>query len=217
MLYFNPGCALSLYRPEAETAILTWLRERVDPDVAAHNICCRHEPGLPEGSTIINVCAGCHRRFSTLYPGIETVSLWEVIDRTGGFPFPDYGGAAMSLHDPCPVRGNPEVHAAVRALLHKMNITLIETARHSGQSVCCGDDFYPNRPIPEVHRMMRLRAESMPCADVVVYCVSCIKAMHIGGRRPRHLTDLLFGLSTEPRVYDTEAWHGLLEGYIETH
>ena len=217
MRVFNPGCALSLYRPEAETAILAWLKAHINPDIALHNICCRHEPGLPAGTTIINVCAGCDRRFGTLYPGVDTISLWEVIDEAGSFSFPDYGGVTMSIHDPCPVRGKPRVHTAVRSLLQKMNIRVVEAARHSGQSVCCGDDFYPNQPIPEIHRHMRLRAESMPCADVVVYCVSCIKAMYIGGRRPRHLTDLLFGLPTEPAVYNTEAWHRQLEGYIEQH
>ena len=47
---------------------------------------------------------------------------------------------------------------------------------------------------------MRKRAEEMPVDDVVVYCVSCIKAMQIGGRQPRYMVDLLFGGSTpKPR------------------
>ena len=38
----------------------------------------------------------------------------------------------------------------------------------------------------------------MPAEDVVVYCVSCAKAMFIGGKRPRYLVDLLFGEATVP-------------------
>ncbi len=57
----------------------------------------------------------------------------------------------------------------------------------------------------------------MPCDDVCVYCVSCIKSMHIGGKNPRHLIDLLMGESTEPQISDTIKWHEQLQDYIEEH
>jgi len=52
---------------------------------------------------------------------------------------------------------------------------------------------------------------------VVVYCVSCVKAMAIGGKRPRYLVDLLFGEETVPGVHEPGAWHALLEGFIAEH
>jgi len=33
----------------------------------------------------------------------------------------------MSVHDPCPAREKPQVHQAVRNLLEKMNIEVVET------------------------------------------------------------------------------------------
>lgn len=215
-LYFNPGCALSIYKPEKEKQILEYLR-RAYPHVAPHNICCRHDPCLPAGSTIINVCAGCDRRFGSLYEGISTVSLWELLDAAEDFPFPDYGGARMSIHDPCPVRERPAVHQAVRNLLRKMNISVVETERHGSASVCCGDSFHGILPPEEVRQKMRERAGSMPCEDVVVYCVSCIKAIHIGGKTPRHLADLLFGESTEIQEHRIDVWHEILERYVDAH
>lgn len=215
-VYFNPGCALSLYRPDMEQRILAHLNT-VYRDVALHKVCCRHDPGLAAGSVIINVCAGCDRRFRSLYPGISTLSLWEVLDSTAGFPFPDYGGAALSVHDACPVREKPQVHAAVRSLLGKMNLRVVETAHHGTRSICCGDDFYPALPLEQVHARMQARAAAMPCQAVAVYCVSCIKSMHIGGRQPRYMVDLLFGQPTDPQVYDTVLWHEQLQAYIDTH
>jgi len=98
-----------------------------------------------------------------------------------------------------------------------MNIQVIEP-EHSGTcSICCGDSFYPHLPVAEIHKKMRKRADAMPCDEVCVYCVSCIKSMHIGRKRPRHLLDLLLGESTEPQVTDTVAWHTLLEGYRALH
>jgi Fe-S oxidoreductase len=182
-----------------------------------HKICCHHDPQLEAGSMIINVCAGCDRRFRSLYEGITTISLWEVLDGLTTFPYPDYNGLKMSVHDACPVREKPQVHRAVRSLLRKMSIDIVETKFHGTRSVCCGDDFYPQLPVKQVHQQMKKRAASMPCDDVCVYCVSCIKSMYIGGKTPRYLIDLLMGEVTEPQVYDTVQWHKLLDNYIEKH
>ena len=57
----------------------------------------------------------------------------------------------------------------------------------------------------------------MPCEEVCVYCVSCVKSMHIGGKTPRHLVDLLFNEPTEIQTYDTVAWHAQLQEYIDSH
>lgn len=218
--YFNPGCALSIDRPDAGQMILDWLNRYCFEQfgvIAMHRTCCRHDPQLAGGSRIINVCAGCDRRFSSLYEGISTISLWEVIDGISDFTFPDYQGKQMSVHDACPVREKPQVHQAVRSLLSKMNIEVIETDNRGTRSKCCGDDFYPTWPVEHVHEKMLERASEMPCEDVVVYCVSCIKAMHIGGRTPRHLVDLLTGRDTSPEISDTVAWHKQLQTYIDKH
>lgn len=215
-LYFNPGCALSLYKPEKEGQLLEYLNQN-RLNVGLHKICCRHDPKLPSGSTIVNVCAGCDRRFGTLYEGIETISLWEVIDELNNFPFPDYREMKMSIHDPCPVRNKPAVHAAVRSLLRKMNIEIVEATAHGTKSVCCGDSLYPSCDLEKVYTSMKKRAESMPCEDVVVYCVSCIKSMSVGGKTPRHLIDLLFYEDTLPQECNTEKWHAQLDAYIAEH
>ena len=123
----------------------------------------------------------------------------------------------MSIHDPCPVREKPQVHQAVRGLLKKMNIEVVETKFNGTRSICCGDDFYPRLPVDKVHELMKKRADSMPCRDVCVSCVSCIKSMHIGGKTPRYLIDLLMNETTEPQVYDTVKWHEQLQEYIDSH
>ncbi len=214
--FFNPGCALSIYKPSMENRILDFLNQNYK-ETAMHNICCRHDPQLEKGSLIINVCAGCDRRFRSLYEGIKTISLWEIIDSLDSFVFPDYKGFKMSIHDPCPVREKPQVHQAVRGLLKKMNIEVVETKFNGTRSICCGDDFYPRLPVDKVHELMKKRADSMPCRDVCVSCVSCIKSMHIGGKTPRYLIDLLMNETTEPQVYDTVKWHEQLQEYIDSH
>jgi len=215
-VYFNPGCALSIYRPGAESKIMRYLNQYYG-QVTLHKICCQHNPQVEENSLIINVCAGCDRRFRSLYDGVSTTSLWEVIDQTGHFEFPDYSDAEMSVHDPCPIREKPSVHQAVRSLLQKMNVKITEAEEHGSRSVCCGDSLYPQTPLEAVHKHMKKSAAAMPCEQVAVYCVSCIKSMHIGGKTPRHMIDLLLSETTTPETYDTVAWHEQLQEYIDVH
>ncbi len=57
----------------------------------------------------------------------------------------------------------------------------------------------------------------MPAADVVVYSVSCCKTMHIGGKKPRYLVDLLLGEDTLPGIFEPEEWHAQLNRFIDEH
>ena len=213
---YAPGCALMLYKPHLAERVLTHL-DSVETGIASHLTCCRHEPRLEPGSVVINTCAGCDRRYRECYEGVSTISLWEALAVSETFDFPDYAGAEMTVHDACPTRTEPRVHAAVRKLLDRMNIVVVETEATRTHAVCCGDSFFGRLPDDEVKALMARRAESMPREDVVVYCVSCVKAMAIGGKRPRYLVDLLFGEETVPGVHEPGAWHALLEGFIAEH
>ena len=123
----------------------------------------------------------------------------------------------MAIHDACPTRTESRVHNAVRTLLSRMNIRVAEPDRTRENAICCGDSFYGSLPVEDVKRQMRSRADTMPAEDVVVYCVSCVKSMHLGRKIPRYLVDLLFGEPTYPGVFEPDDWHGTLKAYIEAH
>jgi hypothetical protein len=214
--YFNPGCALSIYKPESEQKILNMLGKYFGL-VQLHKICCHHNPQLPHGATIINNCAGCDRRFRSLYEGIQTISLWEVLDSIENLPLPDHTGLTVSVHDSCSYRAKPQVHAAVRSILLKMNIEIIESEYSGTRSICCGDNFYPQLSIEKVTDLQRKRAAQMPCQDVVVYCVSCIKSMAIGCKTPHHMVDLVLNEKTEPQEASIDVYHNTLNQYIDVH
>ena len=213
---FAPGCALLIYKPELADKIFRMFEDN-SPGLTTHTTCCHHEPKQPEGTRVINVCAGCDRRYRELYQGISTISLWEMLAESDDFPFPDYGQQQMSIVDACPTRDQDRVHEAVRTLLKKMNIELVEPQRTKAKGTCCGDRFYGVLPVGQVKEQMKKRASEMPVDDVVVYCVSCIKSMHIGGKRPRYLVDLLFGEETHPGTFEPNLWHAELDKFIEAH
>ncbi len=213
---FAPGCALLIYKPELADKLFRLLKVNF-PDLTIHTTCCHHEPKQPDGTCIINVCAGCDRRFRDLYQGISTISLWEMLAESDGFPFPDFEQQQMSIIDACPTRDQDRVHEAIRTLLKRMNIDLIEPKNTRTKGTCCGDRFYGILPVDQVKEQMKKRASEMPMNDVVVYCVSCIKSMHIGGKQPRYLVDLLFGEETHPGIFEPDLWHAELDKFIEAH
>ena len=213
---FAPGCALMIYKPQLGEKLLEYLNKDSE-NIDMHLTCCQHEPGLPDNTQVINVCAGCDRRYRSLYEGISTISLWEILAESKTFPFPDYSGKEMTLHDPCPVRSEARVHDSVRKILEKMYIKIKETKNNRGKSICCGDSLHGKVSGDIVKSAMIKRASEMPCEDVVVYCVSCIKSMHIGGKKPWHLIDLLFNETSDPQTYDTCEWHKELQSFIDKH
>lgn len=213
---YAPGCALLIYKPLLAKKILARFN-CAGKDTPEHLTCCRHEPRLMPGTQVINTCAGCDRRYRELYEGISTVSLWECLAEDDGFPLPDYAGKQMAIHDACPTRSEARVHQAIRKLLARMNVTVVEPQYTRETAVCCGDSFYGTMPVERVKEQMKKRAAAMPCEDVVVYCVSCIKAMHIGGKRPRYIIDLLFNEETEMGNFEPEAWRAELQRFIDAH
>ncbi|HZW81881.1 MAG TPA: (Fe-S)-binding protein [Candidatus Deferrimicrobium sp.] len=213
---FAPGCALMIYKPELGKRVLEYLNTDLG-NVDEHLTCCRHEPNLQAGTQIINTCAGCDRRYRELYEGISTVSLWEVLAESNTFQFPDYQGKEMAILDACPTRDQERVHNAVRALLKRMNIKVVEPEKTRTKGTCCGDSFYGVLPVKQVKEQMAKRASEMPAEDVVVYCVSCCKSMHIGGKKPRYMVDLLFGEDTVPGTFEPDEWHAELDEFINEH
>jgi Fe-S oxidoreductase len=213
---FAPGCALMLYKPALAEKIHSMLNEQAGP-METMNTCCRHDPGFMVATQIINICPGCDKRFAGSYANATTVSLWEILAASDSFLFPDYSGQEMTILDACPAREKPAIHNAIRTIIGKMNIRLVEPVHTRTRSTCCGDSFYPELPAFTVNELMKKRTGEMPLNDVIVYCVSCIQSVSIGGKQPRYLPDLLFGLDTLPEVYPTEIWHRELEEYIEKH
>ncbi len=213
---FAPGCALMLYKPHLADKLQVLLNEN-SGRMETILTCCRHDPGFVSPTEVINICPGCDKRFGNDYANTSTVSLWEILAGSDFFKFPDYRGKRMSILDACPTREQERVHNAVRILLQKMNITLVEPAQTRTKSTCCGDSFYGLIPVDEVKKQMVKRTSSMPEEDVVVYCVSCVKSTFIGGKKPRYLVDLLFGEETLPGTFEPEEWHKEVDEYIEKH
>jgi Fe-S oxidoreductase len=215
-LFFAPGCALMLYKPDLADNILDLLNKNLGK-VEMLLTCCQHDAHLPENSRVINVCPGCDQRYAKNYKGVSTISLWEIINENNFIDYPDFKGQSMSIIDACPTRDEDRVQNALRDLMDKMNIRIVEPKNTRKQSTCCGDFYYGAMPTLKVKDLMVEKATEMPLNDIVVHCVSCIVAVCNGGKKPHYMADLLFNQDSDPQNIDLDEWHKSLTGFIETH
>lgn len=213
---FAPGCALILYKPPLVEKIHKFLNSHYG-EMESLLTCCRHRPPIAPDREVINICPGCDRRYRENYDRPSTISLWEVLLERNSFVFPNYKSSQMTILDACPTRDQDRIHQAVRALVDKMNISVMEPAETKKNSTCCGDSFFGKLPAEQVIGKMKAKAAEMPVEDIIVYCVSCSQSMYLGGKRPRYLVDLLFAEDTVPLSSDPDQWHKELDDFIEKH
>ena len=213
---FTPGCAMKLYKPDLADKLHKILNENLH-GIDELQTCCKHDPCFDTETEVINICPGCDKRFRNDYKNSRAVSLWEILADSDFFTFPDYKGKTMSIIDACPTRDQSRIHIAIRKLVNKMNINLVEPESTMTNSICCGDSFYGEIPVHKVELQMKKRTSQMPADDVLVYCTSCTKAVFIGGKKPHYMIDLLFGEETIPKTLDLDEWHKQLDEYIASH
>ena len=191
---FAPGCALNKYKPELISEITRFLTDASIID-GVYLTCCKSEETIEGDVTLIVCCPGCSHKFETRYPNACVLSLWKVLLDTD-FPFPDYQGERMSIHDSCHARqrNSSEMQDSARLLCRKMNIELVEPENTRDEAGCCGGSAADD----ETRKAMAMRrAAEFSEKNVVVYCTGCTRSFSITDVAPRHLLDLLFGEATE--------------------
>ena len=57
----------------------------------------------------------------------------------------------------------------------------------------------------------------MPCDDVVVYCIGCVRSMTVGGKRPLYMPDLVLARQTKRMDNTLDEYHNELKEYIAGH
>jgi hypothetical protein len=166
-------------------------------------------------NTIVYVCHNCAAIFEEIKPAITRLSLWELILNDKDFNFPDYSRERITLQDCWRSFDNKAEQDAVRLLLHKMNIDIVELEENYKKTQFCGISTYmPSSPrnlklapkrfvenaqgkfIPhtneEQEKLMKEYCEKITTEKIAVYCHYCAKGLKLGGKTAIHLGALLF-------------------------
>lgn len=205
MNIFYPSCNFTIASKETAQKVRNYFKERMD--VAG---CCLYDKReVSEDDTAFYFCQHCRE---TLENKITTVSIWEYFDSLNDFEYPDYKNEKMVLQDCYRDREHPEVHKAVRSIMNKMNIDVIEMDRNREKSVYCGTLHYETQdpmlldklkeyPDTKISQLpLELQKEFMKDnfkdidddLFIVVDCNRCLKGVELADKKGIHLLNLLF-------------------------
>lgn len=207
-IYF-PSCNFTTASPEAAKRIREYLSAKMP--VAD---CCRVDQlDFPEGSTAVYFCQACRGTLEDRAGGRFILqNLFQYLDADADYPWPDYTGLTVKVQDCWRDREHPEIFTAVRNVLQKMHVSVMEMNENRARSHFCGNlhfeprtersrkllEPYREKPLYELpedvqRALMQDQVETLPCELAVTYCNRCKAGILMGGGKAVHLLELATG------------------------
>ncbi|MDR3566545.1 MAG: (Fe-S)-binding protein [Syntrophobacteraceae bacterium] len=205
-----PGCTLPGTRPDRVLNLFEHLKQTV-PSLGIVLDCCTkpsHDlgrlghfhpmfdemEGFLSGNGVRHVlvaCPNCYRVFKQHSAVLSVRTVYELLAEEG-FPKAAKIGGAVTVHDPCAVRGEDSIHTAVRELIAQTGLTIEEMDHHGKRTVCCGEGGSVGFLAPELAGNWRaIRTGEARGKRIVSYCAGCVN--FLGAVAPAtHILDLLF-------------------------
>ena len=130
MEVFYPSCNFARISPQAAKRV----RQQMKGVMDVFGCCLREKRELGEGDVGIYLCQSCRAHVK----GGSTESLWEWALRQDDFEWPSYEGLKVIIQDCWRDVDHPEVHAAVREALERMDVAWAEPEDARERSTFCG-------------------------------------------------------------------------------
>ena len=214
---FFPGCKVKNRYPEASA----WLEEQVIAHGYADEVtgCCRvnHQKLTPDDIAVC-ICNNCMAMIDEDANNGAIDNIWVLIDNDPDFPLPDYSGRVMGIQDCGRAYDRTEVQDAVRSLMGKMGVKVVELPDARGESRFCGQSFLkvvpkidagfapkryvedaaergifvPHEP-DEMQRALEKHAAAIEPDEVACYCFACDVGLEAGGKDAHNLIELVSG------------------------
>lgn len=207
---FYPGCALPGSRPATTLRMFADLR-RTLPTLGIVLDCCMkpsHDLGRAAAfhasfeamrrllvargvHTVVTACPNCTVMFRQYAPE-WTVRLAYGLLGAGQLGAAAPPGTEVSVHDPCPLRGDVHSHRTTRNLLTAMGYTVVDMPHRGRFALCCGEGGSVRAVRPEFAKhWTRLRQQETGGRPLITSCAGC--AQLLGRSTPTvHLADLLY-------------------------
>ena len=174
-----------------------------------------HYKKFPAGSTMISLCHNCAAIFEERHPEISCKSLWEFILEDKNFSYPNLQGEKITLQDCWRQKENRAEQNAVREILKKMNVEIVELEENFERTKFCGYSLYQPQPPrnaklaskrfvenakgffeehtqEEKEILMKNYCKQIQTEKVIAYCHYCVRGLRLGGKKTFHLAELLF-------------------------
>ncbi|MDE6589890.1 MAG: hypothetical protein K2K53_06020 [Oscillospiraceae bacterium] len=208
-LYF-PSCRYKALSPENSQKLQSYLKKRFGMETIG---CCSVDGGKPTGEdTAVFNCPTCAVTIEEAAPAAKRVSVYEYLAADESFPWPDYKGEKMTIQDCWRTAEERKMQEAIRVMLRKMNIDVVELENNYEKSDFCGVSLYwsnKNRsvklaqrlatdsrfsPLSEEEQQEKMKdhaAKNYKTPKVICYCKACMNGVQMGGHEPIHVLDLV--------------------------
>ena len=207
---FFPGCTLSGTRPHKVLAFYNYLKTHIASAGIVLDCCTKpsHDLGrqaffqnmfgemkdylLENGvEKVVVACPNCYRVFREYAPEMTITTAYEFMAQDG-VPTRPPTGRTVTVHDPCVLRPDENIHAAVRQLLEKQGLTVSEMRHNRKKTLCCGEGGSACCVVPEYSdHWGTLRKQETNGNQTFTYCAGC--ANRLNRVLPvTHLIDLMF-------------------------
>lgn len=212
---FFPGCTLPGTRPDKTIKLYEYMRERI-PTLGFVLDCCTkpsHDLGREAYfnvmfgemrnflvtnhiHTVYVACPSCYQIFSRYGKAFTVKTVYEFMAKKGLLS-PEQVKQTVSIHDPCAIRFENQVHTAVRDLAAKQGLTIEEMDHHGENTICCGEGGTVGYVTPDLASSWgTIRKKETQGKRMITYCAGCENLL--GRRTPTsHIIDLLF----EPQTF----------------
>lgn len=141
--------------------------------------------------TVLVACPNCYRVFKEYGEGLTITTAYEFM-AADGIPSREPMGRSVTVHDPCVLRFDKEIHSAVRKLLGKQGFTIEEMPHNRKKTLCCGEGGSAACLAPQFSdHWGSLRKNEVNGSRAFTYCAGC--ANRLKKVIPvTHLIDLMF-------------------------
>ena len=215
-IYF-PGCKVRARYPEASKWLMEQVIERGYADEKTG--CCRkNHQSLTPDDTAVCICVNCMAMIDEDADNGAIVNVWQLIDADPDFPLPSYAGRVMGIQDCGRSYDRAEVQDAIRSIMRKMGIEVVELPDAHEESRFCGAAFLKAAPeqdagfapkryvedaaergifVPhepdEIHALLVEHAAAIEPEEVCCYCTACDAGLEEGGNRVVNIIELVSG------------------------
>ena len=207
---FFPGCTLPGTRPERVKKLFEYMRKAI-PAIGIVLDCCTkpsHDLGRNEYfqamfseirdnlvskgiQRVIVACPNCYKIFMK-YGGRFSVQTAYTVISNNEIPETKNVNGTVTIHDPCAVRFDEDIHLSVRDILQKKGLTIEEMSHSGKKTLCCGEGGSVGFISPELSKNWgRLIKQESNGRRIITYCAGC--ANFLNSVTPAsHIIDLLF-------------------------
>ena len=213
--YYFPSCKFTQMRPETSEKVKRFMDSKGVRVVG----CCRpgHKALSGWNDIAITICETCSIIIGENRPAAKVISLYEFIDGLPDFPFPDYKGERITLQDCYRAKAKETEKTAVRSVLRKMNMEVVELPGTEEEINFDGSfllgpmrpDNFTLAPLrfaeikkdmqskspEEIDAYLRDYCRRFTTERVACYCNSCLSGLVQGlpeGKQAVHVAELLF-------------------------